>query len=112
MQEIERLVSPTSKPPRAPLQLRLRLDAHMAEFGPREAAVLQDLAQGLGVCPEQLSVLSVLAGSVVVTVAVAIRGRRVDEASSAARGLVGKLLGGLRALELHPWIPKIGLEVG
>jgi len=78
--------------------LTLSLDGSVDDFhGAVEAAVCADLALSLGVSADQVVVLSVEAGSIILTVQV--KGISEDDIAAATDQLAGQSLGGFTALE-------------
>ena len=82
------------------LHVRLKLDSTLEDYSACEGSVLEELAQGLGLPVEQLSVLSVVAGSVALTVVVALEPHLLQKVAAAAAAVAGKSLGGLKVLDV------------
>jgi len=85
----------TTEVPGEKLFVRVTLDGHLDSYEPAEEAILGDLASAMSVKPEAVAVVSVQAGSIVLTTAV------VDGTVSAAEALMGAKLGGFDVTQVH-----------
>lgn len=84
--------------PEIELYARVTMDGRLRDYQVVKASILDDLLGAISVEPQNLQIISVVAGSVIMTVAATLPDFSVANVTAAAEAMVGRTLGGLPVL--------------